>query len=206
MNDPQAPEIIWYILVLVLVLSALTARRLTFGQVLRSLIGWLFIGTIAYVAIDHREQLSGWAARIGLGDQSVAGGTTRIRQSVDGHFWADVEINGVHRRMLIDSGATTTALSQQTAQAAGVDISGGFPVLLNTANGTITAKRATIDTLVIGNLETDKLEAVVSPNFGNLDVIGMNFLSRLGSWRVEKGVLILEPDTSQDEDSNSDRT
>lgn len=193
MNQPQIPDIIWYILVLVLVLSALTARRLTFGQVLRSLVGWLLIGAIAYVVIDRRQQLSDWAAELGLGDQSVEGGTTRIRQSVDGHFWASVEINGVRRRMLIDSGATTTALSPATAEAAGVDVGGGLPVLLNTANGTITAQRATIDRLAVGNLETSALDAVVAPNFGGLDVIGMNFLSRLGSWRVEKGVLILEP-------------
>jgi aspartyl protease family protein len=34
---------------------------------------------------------------------------------------------------------------------------------------------------------------VVSPAFGNMNVVGMNFLSRLKSWRVEDGVLILQP-------------
>ena len=34
---------------------------------------------------------------------------------------------------------------------------------------------------------------VVSPAFGETDVLGMNFLSRLKSWRVEGSTLILEP-------------
>jgi aspartyl protease family protein len=34
---------------------------------------------------------------------------------------------------------------------------------------------------------------VVSPSIGNLDVIGMNFLSQLASWRVEGRTLVLEP-------------
>jgi aspartyl protease family protein len=39
---------------------------------------------------------------------------------------------------------------------------------------------------------------VVSPAFGDTDVLGMNFLSRLKSWRVEDGVLVLVPHHPQD--------
>lgn len=71
----------------------------------------------------------------------------------DGHFWADVQINGINRRMLIDSGATTTALSAATATAAGLDLDESpFPRLIDTANGTITARHTTIGTLVIGSI------------------------------------------------------
>jgi len=34
---------------------------------------------------------------------------------------------------------------------------------------------------------------VVSPAFGETNVLGMNFLSRLASWRVEENTLILVP-------------
>ncbi|MBL7325885.1 TIGR02281 family clan AA aspartic protease, partial [Escherichia coli] len=37
------------------------------------------------------------------------------------------------------------------------------------------------------------LPLVVGDSFGDLDVLGMNFLSRLKSWRVEDRTLILEP-------------
>ena len=41
------------------------------------------------------------------------GEEVRLRMAPDGHFWADVRLDGVERRMLIDSGATITALSQR---------------------------------------------------------------------------------------------
>ncbi|MAW99174.1 MAG: TIGR02281 family clan AA aspartic protease [Sphingomonas sp.] len=198
MSDDQSLSAIWYIGALILVLSALFARRPGIGAILRSLIGWVIIAGAVYMVVEQRDTLARLAERFGIGGQSVEGGTTRIEMGPDGHFWARVELNGVSRRMLIDSGATTTALSQATADAAGIETSGsGFPVMLSTANGQILAKRATIRSITLGNLHADNLDAVVSDRFGDLDVIGMNFLSRLGSWRVEGRTLILEPaDTS----------
>ncbi len=96
--------------------------------------------------------------------------------------------------MLIDSGATTIALSEATANAAGVEFDkSSDPVQLETANGMVDAWRAKIKQLDIDGLHTSDIKAVVSPNFGEMDVIGMNFLSRLRSWKVENGTLVLEP-------------
>lgn len=101
---------------------------------------------------------------LGLDAQEVAGEEVRIRMSTDGHFWARARINGVERRMLIDSGATVTALSDRTAAQAGVqpDLS-PLPMVLRTANGVVSARTATIDTLALGGLEARKLKAVISP-------------------------------------------
>jgi aspartyl protease family protein len=106
-------------------------------------------------------------------------------------------MDGVDRRMLIDSGATTTAISAGTAHAAGLDLeSSPFPVVLNTANGTITAKTATARSISIGSITVRDVNVVVSPAFGDTDVIGMNLLSKLASWRVEGRTLILTPPSS----------
>jgi aspartyl protease family protein len=190
--------ILWGVGALVLVLSALSARRLSFGEIFRSLIGWLVIGGAAWAVIANRDRIEpimvSIGERIGIGAQSVAGDTVRITMSPDGHFWARVSLDGVERRMLVDSGATITAMSAATAKRIGVEVSqSGFPVVINTANGSITAQRATIGVVTLGSLETRNLGVVVSPAFGETDVLGMNFLSRLGSWRVEGRTLILEP-------------
>jgi aspartyl protease family protein len=57
----------------------------------------------------------------------------------------------------------------------------------------VAARRGKIGTLSLGPLRMRDLGVVVSQNFGELDVLGMNFLSRLHSWRVEGNVLVLEP-------------
>lgn len=135
---------------------------------------------------------------LGLDTQQVAGSEVRIPMARDGHFWADVRINGAPHRMLVDSGATITALSARTANAAGV---GGdarlVPVLLQTANGTVRADTGTIDDLSVGSIEARNLKVVISPTIGNIDVLGMNFLSQLASWRVEQRTLILVPQQAE---------
>ena len=129
-----------------------------------------------------------------LYDQAVTGSETRIGMSPDGHFWAQVALNGVERRMLVDSGATVTGISADTARAAGIEVDeGGMPVMVNTANGTVLVKRAKAGTVRVGSIATTDMTVYVSPAFGDTDVVGMNFLSRLESWRVEGRTLVLTP-------------
>lgn len=142
--------------------------------------------------------LSRIASRFNLGGQHVAGDETRLRLSPNGHFYADVTLNGVKRRMLIDSGATVTAISQRTAAEAGVKTDRSIiPVIIQTANGAVQAQTGTIAELRLGNVVARDLKVVVSPAFGSIDVIGMNLLSKLKSWRVEGRTLILTPNHPQ---------
>ncbi len=132
--------------------------------------------------------------QLGLTRQSVEGGETRVPMKPDGHFWISATVNGVKRDFLVDTGATLTAISPQTAQAAELKANPlNRTVLMHTANGTIEAQLATIDELRIGNVVARQLDAVVAPGMGDTNVIGMNVLSRLASWRVEGRTLILVP-------------
>ncbi|MET3709878.1 aspartyl protease family protein [Sphingomonas trueperi] len=198
MNGSDGVNMVWLVGALVLVVSALSVRRIGFGLFLRTLLGWAAIVLLVLFAVGHRYELaaawSSLSAKLGLEDQRVEGDTVRIRMSPDGHFWARVTLNGAERRMLIDSGATITAISEQTAKEADIQTSEGLPAIIETANGSVAARRARIAEVTLGPLKMHDLGVVVSQNFGNLDVLGMNFLSRLHSWRVEGNVLVLEPE------------
>ncbi len=187
-----------YALLVILPISALIARRVPLVRVLVSLSSWVLIFGLGAVLIAQRERFDPYLIRIAkvlhLEDQSVVGKEVRIRMSPDGHFWAKVTLDGVPRRLLIDSGATVTALSTETADAAGLDVGRpALPMLIRTANGTIAAQTSTVTRLRLGNIRANDLAVVVSPAFGDTDVLGMNFLSRLKSWRVEGSTLILQP-------------
>lgn len=196
MSDDRTAFILFGALALLLPLSALIARRPSIGAVVRALVGWALIAGILYIGFANRDRIgeaaSGLGKRLGLEEQTVDGDTVHIRQSSDGHFWATVRLNGYERRMLIDSGATATAISEETARNAGIRIRRAPPVMLTTANGTIQAARGRAETIRIGGLETRDLPVVISPTFESFDVIGMNFLSRLDGWRVERGTLVLQ--------------
>lgn len=198
MTGDRAADLLLYALMLVLPLSALIARRIPIMNVLKTAFAWIAIFGVGLVLVGQRDRIAPILADardtlVGT-EQSVVGETVRIRMAGDGHFWADVTLNGVKRRMLIDSGATVTAISGRTARAVALDTDADLrPVILRTANGQVAAKRARIERMTLGSIEAWDLPVVVSDAFGDVDVIGMNFLSRLGSWRVTGNTLILDP-------------
>lgn len=201
MNGDRTVDILFLLMAITLPLSALIARRLPIGTVAKMAVAWIAIFGLGLILVGQRETFGrlwdgGRRALFGE-DQSVVGSTVRIEMAPDGHFWASARINGVSQRLLIDSGATVSALSKSTAQASGVQTdSASFPVMLNTANGTVSAERAYVGTLEVGGIIARDLPVAVSPAFGDTNVLGMNFLSRLRSWRVEGRTLVLEPVTA----------
>lgn len=130
--------------------------------------------------------------------QAVTGDETRVPMSSDGHFWVEAEANGISRRFLVDTGATLTTLTPDTAEQAGVHPRpDGRRVVLNTANGSATGAIAAIETLKVGNVVARNLDSIVAPGVGETNVLGMNFLSGLASWRVEGRTMILVPGQGQ---------
>ncbi|MES2022089.1 MAG: TIGR02281 family clan AA aspartic protease [Pseudomonadota bacterium] len=187
-----------YLLVVAVVAVMVLARRIpVIGRLLAFA---MTAGCLVLVALLLMERapldptFARVAQRFELGGQRVVGKEMRVPMAADGHFWVRVKLGGIERRMLVDSGATVTAISADTAAAAGIEPSDSLmPVMMQTANGTVAAQTATVPELRIGNVVARDLPVVVSPAFGDMNVVGMNFLSRLKSWRVEDGVMILQP-------------
>lgn len=197
---PELQNLAMYAVAAALVLILL--QRIPFvGRIVRAALSLGLLALCIFLLLQQapfEPQLAQIAGRLGLDRQEVVGDEVRIRMAQDGHFWANVTINGVRKRMLIDSGATVTAISQETASSASVDSGTGLvPVVLRTANGMTKAQTGTVKELSVGNIEARNLKVVISPALGNLDVLGMNFLSKLASWRVEGRTLILVPEKDE---------
>jgi len=167
------------------------------GRIVRFAISLGLCALLIFIMLQqapYQPELSRLTAKLGLDVQRVSGRELRVKMAPDGHFWVIATINGVKARMLIDSGATVTAISQQTAHDAAVETGAGIaPVMLRTANGVAPARTGSVDELKVGNIVARNLRIVTAPGLGGLDVLGMNFLSRLESWRVEGQTLILVP-------------
>jgi aspartyl protease family protein len=204
MSAAMGPHAPLYLILLFLLVAIMATRRTPIFRSMLSVATWGAIVALLLVVVSQRERfdpyLGRFARMLKLDDgQEVVGKEVRIRISPDGHFWARARIGGVERRMLIDSGATVTALSTDTAASAGLVVQDNMvPIVLNTANGQVTAQTSTVGELRLGDITARDLAVVVSPAFGDTDVLGMNFLSRLKSWRVEDGVLVLVPHHPQD--------
>lgn len=207
-TNPEWPTLLLYAGGAALLLILLSKLPYV-GRAISFLFSFAVLALVLFVLFERapfEPHLSGLAARLGINDQRVAGGEVRIRMAPDGHFWANVTINGVPRRMLIDSGATVTAISEETATEADVDRGSDLvPVVLQTANGVASARTGSIDRLRVGNIDARNLKVVVSPALGGMNVLGMNFLSDLASWRVEGRTLILVPKPARGGSSGAPR-
>jgi len=211
---PVSNDLILYagLAVAALIVVHLIASRIPLIGTLLRLALWGVIAVLAIGAIQQRSLFDPYFAKITrflnlapAEDQQVSGKELRIPMSRDGHFWVRARINGIERKLLVDSGATVTALSVDTAEAAGLEPEKSpFPIVLKTANGPVAARTSRVASLRIGNVVARNLPVVVSPAFGDTEVIGMNFLSKLKSWRVEGSVLILEPHHPQSAIRNSE--
>ena len=195
-NGDAAVQFIYLLGVLVLVGSAFAARRIPIAQGLRMFIAWVLIFGAAFIIFTLKDEFMALGNRLLLetrgGVEQTGPGEIRIRQASDGHFWVNAEVNGQSVRFLIDSGATTTSLSRGTADRVGIERSGGFPVMVQTANGVVMAERGRADTLKIGPIGRRDVAVHISDAFGDLNVIGMNYLSTLSAWGVEGRTLVLK--------------
>lgn len=198
MSGDQTANLLYSLLFLMLVVSSLVARRLPLGQTFRYALAWVAIFAGGLVLFSFRHQVGqAWEQfkrEISPDVPIQSGQSIRLLQGDDGHFRVDARVNGHSVKFLIDSGATTSTMSKADAQAAGVVVDQtGFGAAVETANGLTMMRRARIDRLTIGNIERTDHAILVSGDLDELNLLGMNYLSSLQSWRVEGREMVLTP-------------
>ena len=197
-DGDQAVHFIYLLGLLALVGSAFMVRRVPIAQGLKMFIGWVIIFGAFFIAFTLKDEFLALGQRVlletrgGIEQQEVPG-EVRVRQSPDGHFWVTAEINGEPIRFLVDSGATTTSISTDTARRAGIEPSSGRGAMVQTANGIVMVQRGRAERLQVGSIERRDVAVHISDAFGDMNVIGMNFLSTLSSWSVEGRMLVMRP-------------
>lgn len=127
------------------------------------------------------------------GSGGGGGGGTRIVLPVSsgGHFMTQGAINGRSVNFMLDTGATTVALSAADAQRIGLDFSKGQPVRVNTANGIAQGWRVRLNSVRVGDVEVYDVEAIVSQQPMPYVLLGNSFISRF-SMRRDADQMVLE--------------
>jgi aspartyl protease family protein len=127
------------------------------------------------------------------GNGGGGGGGTRIVLPVSsgGHFMTQGAINGRSVNFMLDTGATTVALSAADAQRIGLDFSKGQPVRVNTANGVAQGWRVRLNSVRVGDVEVYEVEAIVSQQPMPYVLLGNSFISRF-SMRRDSDQMVLE--------------
>ena len=102
-------------------------------------------------------------------------------------------------RFLIDTGATFTSLSSQTAESLGISPSSEQDldmITVVTANGPVSASKLVLDNVMVAEANVDDVEAIILDSLGS-EIDGLLGLSFLQQFRVEivsdESLLILKP-------------
>ena len=118
---------------------------------------------------------------------SVAGGggpqnndPVSLYADQSGHFLGNLSVNGVSLKYLVDTGATTVAFNSGDAKYAKIDYEKGEKGLSSTANGLVQVYHVKLNTLKIGTIVLNDVDAsVIEGGSPSVVLLGMSALNRL---------------------------
>ncbi|APO67916.1 TIGR02281 family clan AA aspartic protease [Rhizobium mongolense] len=186
-----------YLLPIVLMLSAgIWASRRSAGETMRNLMIWLVIILALATVYLYRQDLFGVGNRLLAGlvpGRAVVVTTSEgsseiiLHKLLNGHFEADVSVNGQTIPMLVDTGASMVALSHADAERIGIIPENlTYSMTVMTANGRARAAPVTLDRIAIGPIvRTDVAASVAEDGALDQSLLGMSFLQTLGSLQMQ---------------------
>ena len=119
-------------------------------------------------------------------------GEASIAKSGDGSFWADAEVDGHPVHFLVDTGATTVALTGDDARTLGLDpASLNYSSVVKTANGPEPAARVKLGLVAVGNAQVSDVDAIVIDKGLPTSLLGMTYLGRLSKFEATQDALDL---------------
>ena len=186
----MSPDTIGYaaflvVLLVGLVLTSLPRRNV--GRAVRQLGVWalIFVGvTVAFGTLhDVRNELPA---------QTYAGSVVEVPRGPGGHYFLTLTLDGTPVDFMVDTGATDIVLSHADAERVGIDADRVFfSGIAQTANGIVRTGSVRIDEVRLGPIADHDVSVAVTEGEMPSSLLGMSYLERFGSIRIEDGSLTL---------------
>ncbi len=121
-------------------------------------------------------------------------GSVEFRQSSNGHFYIQAEINQHNITFLLDTGATDIVLSLKDAQKIGINLKEikNFKTY-QTANGIIQAGSVEVSEIKVGSFSVKNMRVSVNTHHMSSSLLGMSFLKHF-DFTIKDDRLIIYPD------------
>ena len=134
----------------------------------------------AVVAAPAKAPASQWSEGISL------------PRAGDGHFYAEVQIDMAPTLMLVDTGASTIALTEDDALAAGLYWNeADLTTVAQGASGPVRGVRVTLPQVSLGGIEARDVPAIVVPEGLPISLLGQSFLSQVRTVAIEGDSMVL---------------
>lgn len=121
----------------------------------------------------------------------VLGDAATLTRGADGHFTTHVDVNGQPVAMLVDTGASTVALTVADAQRLGLPVDpSSFTVVGSGASGPTLGQVVTLDDVAVGGRHVAGVEAVVLQGLDR-SLLGQAYLRRLDTVEINGDTMTL---------------
>ena len=128
---------------------------------------------------QRRTLTTGQGTRLGSAAPVAGSGQTTLIADSRGHFVTTGTINGVSVQFLVDTGASSVAVSTAEARRLGINYIAGQRGQASTANGVIPMYRVKLDHVRVGDITLNNVEGIVLEGAGlSHALLGMSFLNR----------------------------
>jgi aspartyl protease family protein len=125
---------------------------------------------------------------------ALAPAPAAIFKSRDGHYWAATEVDGRWIHCLVDTGATTMALTASDAARLGLHpASLHYTLAVNTAAGQTWAAPVELARVSVAGAPVDHVAAMVVKSGLSSSLLGMSYLGRLSKFEATPTTLLLRP-------------
>ncbi|MGH1370646.1 MAG: retropepsin-like aspartic protease family protein [Cellvibrionaceae bacterium] len=146
----------------------------------------------AVLEIDGKKHTLGMSRRISSSYQKAETAEVRLQPTYGGHYVTPARINNLPVSVMVDTGATTVAMSLPQAKALGIDYRNGRLTPISTAAGYSEGYLVYLRSVTVGTVTVQNVEALVSVgDFPETILLGNSYLSRVKMFR-ENGVLVLQ--------------
>jgi len=103
---------------------------------------------------------------------------TVLEREDNGHFFTVADVNGEPIKFVVDTGATTVALTLDDARRAGVKFDPGqFEVVGSGASGAVRGQEVTLDDVVLDGKRVSGIHGLVLDGL-SISLLGQNYLRR----------------------------
>ncbi len=189
-SDDQAVLVYLILILLVVGGSMIISSRGQLNKTLQQAAIWglIFVGAIGAYSLRDRIEASIYPERAVMNER----GTVTFTRARDGHFYAEVGVNGKKIQFVIDTGASDIVLTAKDAEYLGYPVGDLiYSGRASTANGVVPMARITLDSLTLGRFTDRHVRATV--NGGELDtsLLGMRYLERFRKIEISGSHLTL---------------
>ncbi|HRF13731.1 MAG: TIGR02281 family clan AA aspartic protease [Candidatus Accumulibacter phosphatis] len=133
----------------------------------------------ATIEIDGKKRILRVGQNVASQPSGDGGGKAVLTADGSGHFLTTGNINGTTIRFLVDTGATMISLGAGDARRIGIDASKGQRGITNTANGPASVIHVKLDTVRVGEIVLNNVDALVHQQDLPFALLGMSFLNRM---------------------------